>query len=636
MQTIAPAVLDQQRSQNTVFTRGSLVAAIATLAIMILIHTVPMRVTYDIGSQPAPISRLFDAERSTSMSYAYSQGESLILEPMIGFGTYEVRVRMGGPGGRDPLPTTITVGGEEIAIGEVGAMRVYRFLAPADARGALAVIVRSATIQPPGDARRLGVLFDDLEIRSLGWMLPSLLSLGVALVMSGSAWIVVALLNDRKAWTVALLALASIVTVGVVWLLRSQSDSLELWLLAGMVLLAFGALVVRPPSWLVRRTMLAAALLVGVWRVALWIVAWAALHTSQRLFPLAQHIVSSTDGKVRAPVTFMQVVSTTWSHWDSRLYLSIVTPGYQHPPEEHANMAFLPFYPLLIRALLPLTGGDAVLAGIIVAHCALIAAVLLFADVVARDFGAQVAYRAVATLLCFPTSFFLGAVYAESLALALLALTLWGLRRQRWMLAGIAGFFLSLTRLPGVLIAPVLALTILEHTWWRLPPLSRAYLAPLLPALGIGLFMAYQWQRFGSPLVFFQTQRDIWDQQLSPPWVQLFMMIDTIATGATHWSGHWPTRAFQLAVWLSFAGLTAIALRRLPLAYSLTGVMMLLPAYLTNVSHSLPRYVLLALPAFLMMALLIERRPALLAAIPAALVLLGWTTALFVNGFFVG
>jgi len=148
--------------------------------------------------------------------------------------------------------------------------------------------------------------------------------------------------------------------------------------------------------------------------------------------------------------------------------------------------------------------------------------------------------------------------------------------------------------------------------------------------------MAYQWQQFGSPLIFLQTQRDIWDQQLSPPWVQLFMMIDTIATGSTHWSGHWPTRAFQLAVWLSFAGLAAVALRRLPLAYSLTGVMMLLPAYLTNVSHSLPRYVLLALPAFLMMALLIERRPALLAAIPAALVLLGWTTALFVNGFFVG
>ena len=73
---------------------------------------------------------------------------------MIGIGSYEVRVRMGGPGGRDLLPTTIIVGGEEIAIGEVGVMRVYRFLAPTDARGALAVIVRSTTIQPPSASSR--------------------------------------------------------------------------------------------------------------------------------------------------------------------------------------------------------------------------------------------------------------------------------------------------------------------------------------------------------------------------------------------------------------------------------------------------------------------------------------------------
>ncbi|PMP76517.1 MAG: hypothetical protein C0183_18375, partial [Roseiflexus castenholzii] len=167
-------------------------------------------------------------------------------------------------------------------------------------------------------------------------------------------------------------------------------------------------------------------------------------------------------------------------------------------------------------------------------------------------------------------------------------------------------------------------------------PLTRAYLAPLLPLAGLGLFMAYQWWRFGSPLLFMRTQRDIWDQHLSPPWVQLSMMIETIATGADHWSGRWPTRVFQLLVWLAFAGLTAFVLRRLPPVYGLTAVMMLAPAYLTNVSHSLPRYVLLALPAFVAAAALIERRSVLLLATPVVLALLAWATALFVNGFFVG
>lgn len=612
---------------------------IAMLAAIVALHLMPLRAVYDVGSQPVPISGLYAPERNATMSYAYSQGRSLILAPMVGAGAYEVLVRMGGPGGRDLVPVSIEIGERSIAIGDVGSIRVFRVLAPADARGALALHLTSATLQPPGETRRLGLLLDHLEIRSTEWALPSLRMLGIALTLMVGAWLAIFLLVDDRRLALVLLALAAIGTVWVVWVLRGQSASPVLWSVAGAVGAAFGALAARPPSWLVRRTLVAVAVLLGMWRVTLWVVAWAALQTGAWLAPLAQWIVSDAGAlsalTIPLYVPFDQVIGAAWSQWDSRLYLSIVTLGYQHPPEEYANMAFLPLYPFLIRMALPFTGGDAVAAGLIVSHGALFAAALIVADVVRRDFDAQIAYRSIATLLCFPTSFFLGAVYAESLALALLALTLWGLRRQHWMLAGIAGFFLSLTRLPGVLMAPVIALALLEHAGWRRPPLTHAYLAPLLPALGLGLFMAYQWWRFGSPFLFMQTQRDIWDQQASPPWVQLSMMIETISAGADHWSGRWTTRVFQLLVWLTFAGLTAAALRRLPPVYGLTTIAMLALAYLTNVSHSLPRYVLLALPAFIAAAVLIERRP-MLVATPLALILLAWTTALFVNGFFVG
>lgn len=626
--------------RGALFVRGSIAIGIATLAAIVVLHALPLRTVYDVGSRPVPISSLYGAEYNATMSYAYSQGRSLILAPMAGAGMYEVRVRMGGPAGRDPLPTTVEIGGRSIAIGDVGSIRMFRFLAPADDRGALEVRLMSATLQPPGDPRRLGVLLDHLEIRSKGWALPSLPTLGITLILMVSAWITTGLLVDDRRLALALLALAAIGTVWVVWVLRGQSASPVLWGVAGAVTAAFGALAARPPSWLVQRTLLAVALLAVTWRVALWVIAWAAIQTGAWLAPLAQLIVSDAGAlaelSIPVYVPFDHVIGTAWSQWDSRLHLSIVTVGYQHPPEEHANMAFLPLYPLLIRMALPFTGGDAVVAGLIVTHGALLAAVVIFADVVRRDFDARIAYYSIATLLCFPTSFFLGAVYAESVALALLALTLWGLRRQRWMLAGVAAFFLSLTRLPGVLMAPVIALALLEHAGWRRPPLTRAYLAPVLPVLGLGLFMAYQWWRFGSPFLFMQTQRDIWDQQLSPPWVQLVMMIETISAGAEHWSGRWMARVFQLLVWLSFAGLTAVALRRLPLVYGLATIAMLAPAYLTNVSHSFPRYVLLALPAFVAAAWLIERRPKLALATPVALILLAWATALFVNGFFVG
>lgn len=611
--------------------------ALATLAVLVVLHTIPVRMAYDIGSQSAPVSGLYDPEYNAMMSYAYSRGQSLILAPMAGMGTHEVRLRIGGPGGRDPLLTGIETGGRTITVGSVGALRVVRFLAPANAQGTLAVRLTSATLQPPGDSRRLGLLLDYLEIRSTGWVLPSFMTMSIAFLLMGSAWMTVTLLVDNRRVALAFLALAFLGIIGIIWQLRVQGISPLLWSVAGAAGAAFSVLVVRPPAWLVHRTFVAVILLVALWRGMLWIVAWVALQTGAWLSPPAQLIVSDT--RVLSNVLyppFEQIASTVWSQWDSRLYLSIVTLGYQHPPEEHANMAFLPLYPILIRMTLPFTGGNAVVAGLIVTHCALFAAVLIVADLVRRDFDAGIAYRTVATLLCFPTSFFLGAVYAESVALALLALTLWGLRHQHWMIAGFAGFLLSLARLPGVLVAPVIALAILEHAGWRRPPLTHIYLAPLLPVLGLGCFMAYQWWLFGSPFLFMQTQRDIWDQHMSPPWVQPTMMVESIITGAVHWSGRWPVRVFQLLVWATFAGLTVVALRRLPPVYSLATVMMLAPAYLTNVSHSLPRYVLLALPAFIVIALLIERRPIVRLAIPVALVLLVWTTALFVNGFFVG
>ncbi|MFQ3632570.1 hypothetical protein [Roseiflexus sp.] len=622
------------------FVQRSIAIGVATIAAVVMLYLSPLRAVYNVGSQPVPISSLYASEYSATMSYAYAQGQSLILAPMVGFGTYEVLVRMGGPGGRNPLPAGIEIGGRSIPIGNVGSIRVFRFLSPADARGTLAVRLTSARLQLPGESRQLGLLLDHLEIRAIGPALPALQALGIALILIGSAWVAITLLVDEQRLALALLTLVAIGTVGVIWVLRGQSASPALWSVAGAVTAAFGALAARPPSWLVQRTLLAVALLTVTWRVTLWAVAWVALQTGAWLSPLAQWIVSDARAlstwTVPLYVPVDQVIGTAWSQWDSRLYVSIVTLGYQHPPEEYANMAFFPLYPLLIRMVLPVTGGDAAGAGLIVTHSSLFAAALIAADAIRRDFGAQIAYRSIATLLCFPASFFLGAVYAESVALALLALALWGLRRQRWMLAGVAGLFLSLTRLPGVLIAPVVMLALLEHTGWRRPALTRAYLAPLLPVAGLALFMAYQWWRFGSPLIFMQTQRDIWNQQVSPPWVQLSMMIETIVARADHWSGRWPTRVFQLLVWLVFAGLTAVVLRRLPLIYGLTTIAMLTPAYLTNVSHSLPRYVLLALPAFVAAAVLIERRPVLLLTMPVALMLLVLMVALFVNGFFVG
>lgn len=95
------------------------------VAAIVALFMLPVRAVYDVGSQFAPISSLYAPERSGSISYAYSQGQSLVLAPMVGAGMYGVLVRMGGPGGHDPLPARVEIGGYSAAIGDVGSIRVF-------------------------------------------------------------------------------------------------------------------------------------------------------------------------------------------------------------------------------------------------------------------------------------------------------------------------------------------------------------------------------------------------------------------------------------------------------------------------------------------------------------------------------
>ncbi|MGA7272565.1 MAG: mannosyltransferase family protein, partial [Acidimicrobiia bacterium] len=198
------------------------------------------------------------------------------------------------------------------------------------------------------------------------------------------------------------------------------------------------------------------------------------------------------------------VLDVFGSRWDTGFYLSIAEEGYFYQGVELPSVAFFPLLPLLIRAVKFLTG-DALLAGLIVTNLALWGAAALFFKLVAESLGAQIATRAVWFLLIFPTSFFGSAIYSESLFLLTAIGALYLFRKGYWESAGLLGVLGALSRLMGLLIAPLLLVE-----WWSQrrsrPPGDRptwaALLAPLAVPLGTGAFMLYQQRTFGDPLAF--------------------------------------------------------------------------------------------------------------------------------------
>lgn len=306
----------------------------------------------------------------------------------------------------------------------------------------------------------------------------------------------------------------------------------------------------------------------------------------------------------------------------------IAVEGYSFAGQQFPNIAFFPLYPLLIRLFLPVTGGNDTIAALLVSHLALLAALILLYRLLEHDFDPSIAFRTLVLLLIFPTSIFFVAGYSESLALFFVVLSLWAIRRQRWWLAGVAGALLSLTRLPGVLIAPVLALTYLQQHHWRWREIRPAFLAVLLPPLGLASFMVFQWWRFDTPFAFLLAQRG-WQQQMSPPWV-LALAFPT----ALEQTSFFPITLLQFVIWVMFAVLAFVAWVRLPLPYGLT-MLLLLPPYLSNQAQSLPRYVLVGIPGFVILALFTQRpwiRALVFGVLVAALVS---STVLFVNGFWI-
>jgi len=374
------------------------------------------------------------------------------------------------------------------------------------------------------------------------------------------------------------------------------------------------------------------------WRQAgyIWLISRGALFL---LAPLAYLTLSRVDPvNLDVPPNVNTALTDTmtgighyffdiWAKWDAVWYLQIAHQGYS---ADDNSTAFFPLYPLLITVVRPIFGGNGVLAGIFISLlCCLVAFYFLY-KLVEIDFNSSVARRAVLYLAVFPTSFFFQSIYSESLFLVLTIGCLYLARQREYMLAGALGTLATLTRSAGLLLLlPLLIIYLHDRNWsWRRVRWDMLFL--LLVPLGLGLWMLYLGIRFGNPWLFSQAQGN-WLRQFSMPFgplgglwkgmVEAYKGMDTILL--TKDRIYWPVdfdprlwatyNVMNLLFTLPFLGLAAAAFKRLPLAYSIYSLaVLLLPLSFPSVFvplFSMPRFVLAAFPLFILMAIWGEEHP---------------------------
>ncbi len=237
------------------------------------------------------------------------------------------------------------------------------------------------------------------------------------------------------------------------------------------------------------------------------------------------------------PMATIDDFTNVWNVWDGRLYVDIARDGYSASPlneQGMANYAFFPLYPLLISLVASVIGNYAI-AGLIVSNIFLIVACIYIYRYVSLDNDADpgTAKRAVKYLILFPLAFLFSAVLTESLFVALSIACLYYARRGNWLIAGLIGFLVPLTRLPGMAIMVPLAYEYLrQHLKWptesKLPDIRGALkpelLVLLLPPLGLGCWAVYNHYLTGDLLGFIRIQ-STWGGRFVLPPVELLLRL---------------------------------------------------------------------------------------------------------------
>jgi len=205
-----------------------------------------------------------------------------------------------------------------------------------------------------------------------------------------------------------------------------------------------------------------------------------------------------------------------WLRWDALWYVRIAERGYD---AGDGSTAFFPLYPLMIRAVTFIAGGDYAVAAMLVANTACLAALTALYALSRWEIGKEGARRALVYQTLFPTAFYLYAPYTESLFLLWVVCSLYAARRERWWLAGATGCLAALTRSIGVLLVMPLA-----YELWRRKRALRSLLgtqglALCLIPLGLVSYSIYLGMSLGNPLLWLGSQgNDLWGRSLVWPW----------------------------------------------------------------------------------------------------------------------
>jgi len=330
-----------------------------------------------------------------------------------------------------------------------------------------------------------------------------------------------------------------------------------------------------------------------------------------------------------------------WTNFDGLHYLDLAEYWYGVFPHTDKNYAFFPIYPALIRATTVFTH-NSLISGLLISNLSFLAALYFLYKLLKMDYSEKVSRLSLLLLLFFPTSFFFGSYYTESVFLLISVLVFYFSRRGYFFPAAIFAMLASATRVTGIFLWPAIAIEFYLFYGNKKNKLINPHaIWLLLPPLGLLSYIKYQFQMTGDALYFINSQPAFGASRTIDKIILIHQVIFRYAKMLVFVDHSTPLFFAVLLEFFSgvgFLGLIIYGLKKLRLSYLVYVALSFILPTLTGTFLSMPRFVLVLFPLFAILALILDRAPVLVrqAYFIISSVLAVIAIALFTRGYFIG
>lgn len=281
--------------------------------------------------------------------------------------------------------------------------------------------------------------------------------------------------------------------------------------------------------------------------------------------------------------------------WDCPWYSSTVRTGYDLAPHGHergdaANWAFFPALAIVARLFSSVFSMAPPVALILTSKVFFLLSIFSFLKLASVYTPRVSPWVCAAVLVLNPYSLYGNVGYTESMFLFFTCLSLYSLKRGRFLGAGVSGAMLSSVRPTGMFIV----VAMIVESFKRMPSATpdqrlRMLVGVMLAPLGLAIFMAFLYWRMGDAMAFSHVQI-AWERVPSNPFVHLYQGLIAQEFMPLLWA------------WMSFVALLMVAYLAWRREYALAGFSLcatLIP--LATGLSAMPRYLWWQAPLLLVL-----------------------------------